>query len=152
MKYSIVKNPNYTSTVKIGLDITPDDEILRLFLAVIKIGDYPKLITAVSKSTRFGMEDADIMFFHEMDWEAKAALERIGGIKEGEVDIYLYDGRPNDTVLNEKLFDRILYDYSLELLEVYRKSKEVRESWAEEMESAISKLKQKIEAKYRYTK
>ncbi|HEY8936434.1 MAG TPA: hypothetical protein VIM65_14485 [Cyclobacteriaceae bacterium] len=45
------------------------------------------------------------------------------------------------------MFDKILYDYSVKLLEVYRNSKEVPKRWSEEMELAIKKLNQKIESK-----
>jgi len=133
--------------MKVGIELEPDNEILRLFLSGAYLSNYPKLIDSVTNSTRWGQEFQNIMFFHEMDWEDKAGLEKIGGIKEGEVDIYLYDGRPNDTVISEKVFDKILYDYSVKLLEVYRNSKEVPKRWSEEMELAIKKLNQKIESK-----
>ena len=101
--YSIITNPNYTSSINVGIRIIPDNEILRLFLAVIDIINIPNLLMNTSRSTRFGVENAHILFYNEMDWEDKDGLN----IKEGEVNIYLYDGKSNEIVLNENLFDKI---------------------------------------------
>jgi len=145
----IIKSIYKDITCPTGLRIRfePENAILSGFLSCLKVQRFYEYILNDFKSVGFGAENCSIKFFDELDWEDKAELEKIGGIKEGEVDIYLYDGSPNHTVISEKVFDKILYDYSVKLLEVYRNSKEVPKSWSEEMELAIKKLNQKIESK-----
>jgi ferredoxin-fold anticodon binding domain-containing protein len=142
-KYSIITNPNYTSSVNVGIRIIPDNEILRFFLALIDVIKIPNLLINTSKSKRFGVENAHILFYDEMDWEEKDGLD----IKEGDVNIYVYDGKSNEIVLNESLFDRILYDYSNKVLEIYKNNEYLPENWSMKMEQSLKQLKIKILSK-----
>jgi hypothetical protein len=145
MKFKIIKNPKYTNVTKVGIELDPDDEILRLFLSGVYLENYPHFIESVAKSTRWGQEFLSINFFDEMNWEAKAELERKGGIKEGQIDIYVYDGTPNNTILDEELIDRIIYDYATELLNVYSCENVLPSSWTVEMDNALETLKNRID-------
>ena len=131
--------------MKVGIELDPDNEMLRLFLSGVFLENYPQLIESVAKSTRWGQEFLSINFFDEMDWEAKAELERKGGIREGQVDVYVYDGAPNNTILDEELIDRIIYDYATELLKVYAGENVLPSNWIVEMESALKTLKNRID-------
>lgn len=139
-EYTIIVNPNYTSWSKVGIKINPDNEILRFFLASLRIAKLPDCIINTSKSKGFGVENASIKFFHEMDWEDKEGLD----INEGDVNIYIYDGKSNETVLDENLFDKILYDYSTKVLEIYKYDKSLLENWKIEMEKSLEELKIKL--------
>lgn len=140
MKYLIITNPEYTNCVKIGILLAPDNETLRFFLASLRVQKFPNYIASASKSNGFGEENASVKYFNEMDWEDKDGLD----IKESDVNIYVYDGNSNEIVVNENLFDRILYDYSKKLLEVYTSDKSLRQNWALEMDEGLTKLKEKI--------
>ena len=139
--YKDISSPN-----GLRIKFEPENVILSAFFSSLKVIKFPEYIFNGCISVGFGAENTSVKFYNEMDWEDFAELGKIGGIQKGEVNIYFYDGKPNETVLNERTFDKILYDYSTKLLEVYRDSKEVPEGWEIEMESAIKKLKQKIES------
>ncbi|MGB4775659.1 MAG: hypothetical protein WBP45_10825 [Daejeonella sp.] len=143
MEYKIIYNPNYTDVVKIGLIIQPDNDPLKFFLSGVNLKNFPELIEYVSGSNSWGQEFISIRFFNDMDWEDKAELNKIGGIKEGEVSVY-HQIMGGNTVLKEQLFDKILFDYSTKLLEVYKEDRTLPENWVFKMEEGLKKLKEKI--------
>jgi len=139
MKFTVIHNPKYTY-LKVGISVEPDNRVLRLFLGLVNPEKMPELIMSVAESREFGAQNATLKFYHEMDWEDKAGLN----IKEGEISIYVYDGAPNDTVVNENEFDRIIYEYSLEAIKVYGDDPSLPPDWKNEMNIALSSLMKKI--------
>ena len=81
-----------------------------------------------------------LQFYHEMDWEDKEGLE----IGPDDVSIYVYDGRPNELVLKAAAFKKILYDYGVRLLEVYRTDESLSPDWSLEMEKSLKELKSNL--------
>jgi hypothetical protein len=142
IEYKIIIDPDYTSTSKLGIKMFPDNPIVRFFIAAIGISQFPELIKSVVLSKRFGIENARILFFNEMDWEDKEGLD----INLKQLSIYVYDGNPNETVVDELIFDKILYDYSVKLLELHEFDKSLSNLWTEDMQNSIEKLKEKIKA------
>jgi hypothetical protein len=144
LTYKIIDNPVYTTVINVGIETHPDDDVLKLFLSGTYIKKLPEAIEKISQSKGYRQEFIGVSFFEQMDWEDKALLERFGGIKEGEVAIDLYDGSKKYSVLAEDLFDKILFDYSLKVLEVYNGSDSVPANWNIEMKEALVKLGAKI--------
>lgn len=145
MKYNIITNPNYTNRCKIGVELTPKNDIVPLFFSGLSVSKFDKYILSCSHSNSFGFEDSWVTFYEEMDWEEKSNLEYLGGINENEVNIYLYDGKSQNIILKESLFNEIMYAYGIKLLEVYQDDKTLPSTWAVDIQQAIEKLKLKID-------
>jgi hypothetical protein len=142
MDYLIISNPPYTNTVKIGLKLSPENEPLKFFLSGTKLHRFPELLESAILPDGFVNEVSLYRPYEVMDWED---IQNAKGIKEGEAEIYHQIF--GSTNINQNIFNKILFDYSVKLFEVYHKSKEVPDGWAEEMEAGIKKLKEKIESR-----
>src|SRR6218665_1420371 len=126
----------------------PENYVLSSFLWMLKKRElFPTYLSDLLANKNFGVENASFRFYNQMDWEDKAELEHLGGIKEGEICIYLYDDRSNYAILSEILFVQVFYDYSVKLLEVYRTDSSLPVAWAMDMEDSLRKLKHLIDAK-----
>ncbi|PGH40528.1 MAG: hypothetical protein CRN43_02435 [Candidatus Nephrothrix sp. EaCA] len=147
MQYSIIVNPKYTNCSRVGIETIPENKELKFFLSSLRTKNFPSYLNDLTEEKSFGVENASFGFYHEMDWEDKAGLEHLGGIKEREICIYLYDGRTNYAILSEILFVQVFYDYSVKLLEVYRTDSSLPVAWAMDMEDSLRKLKHLIDAK-----
>ena len=142
MKYKIIENPDYTRK-KVGITTVPYNEVLTMFLASLSVEKMPGFISACSHSSSFGVENASLRFFHEMDWEDLAQLAAVGEMKEGNVNIYVYDGKGNDIILEERLFDEIFRGYSVKLMEICKEDETLPPHWADDMKIALTSLSKK---------
>lgn len=119
MEFIIINNPSYADSIDVGLELTPDDEVLRLFLVAIGKRHILEFLTSMSDSKGFVLENASLAFFNELDWEDIEGLDYLGGIREGQICIYLYDGVQNETIIDELLFKKIFKEYLNEFLNRY---------------------------------
>ena len=89
----MITNPQYTY-LKVGIFLQPDNQVFRRFVGSISPALVPKLLMSAVRSEGFGAENATLTFYHEMDWEDKADIEKVLGVqvKEYEVKVYVYDG------------------------------------------------------------
>jgi hypothetical protein len=142
-KFYIRKNLIDNSILSLEVNFNPNNYVLSCFFSILKIAKFPYYISKAIQAKGFGLESASIKFFHEMDWEDKVSLD----IKDGDVNIYVYDGKSNEIVLNENLFIRILYDYSDKILKIYKGDNSLPENWFIEMEESLKQLKSKISSK-----
>ncbi|MBB6329222.1 hypothetical protein HNP24_000172 [Chryseobacterium sediminis] len=146
MHYKVVLDPSYTNSSKVGIEMYPDNRELRFLITSLKIEKFPEYISELLENVNFGTEMASFRFYHQMDWEDKTEFFKIFGreILEDEIEIYLYDGKSNFSVIKKNDFFNIFYDYSLKLLEVYRLDKTLPANWAESMEKELYRLKDKL--------
>lgn len=119
MELNIISNPSYTDSIDIGLELSPDDEVLRLFLAAIGKEHLLALLVSISESRGFTIENARLSFFSELDWEDKESLAYLGGIKKDQIYIYNYDGQQNETIVDEVIFKKILKTYMSAFIDCY---------------------------------
>lgn len=91
----------------------------------------------------YGAEFIGALFYHEMDWEDKAFLEK-EKLEVKEDDIHLYHQVFGDTIINELLFMRIVLDYSKKVLETYEGDESLGNAWVEAMKEGIEKLSDKL--------
>src|SRR6218665_2630415 len=136
-----------TSLNGLHIELTPSNAVLSSLFRSLEKELFPTYLSDLLANKSFGVENASFRFYNEMDWEDKAGLEHLGGIKEGEICIYLYDDRSNYAMLSEILFVQIFYDYSVKLLEVYRTDSSLPVAWAMDMEDSLRKLKNLIDTK-----
>lgn len=139
MDYLIISNPPYTSTVKIGLKLSPENEPVKFFLSGTKLNRFPDLLESAILRDGFVNEVSLYRPYEVMDWED---IQNAKGIKEGEAEINPVHG---ETLIDEVLFLRILHDYATKLLEVYQMSSELSESWKSSMRELLVKLASKID-------
>lgn len=147
MKYKIFERVNNVGQI-FGLDIEimPENYPLTSFLWLLKKDQVPYYLSELLGSRNFGTEMASFRFYHQMDWEDKAEFFKNfkREILEDEIEIYLYNGKPNFSVIKKNDFLNIFYDYSLKLLQVYRLDKTLPVNWAESMEKELYRLKDKL--------
>lgn len=75
-----------------------------------------------------------------MDWEDKEGLD----IQTGEVSVY--HEVFGETIIKENLFDKVLYDYAVQLLKVYHDDKSLPLDWTVKIEKSLKLLWNKIES------
>jgi len=136
-----------TSLNGLHIELTPSNAVLSGLFRSLKKELFPTYLSDLLANKSFGVENASFRFYNQMDWEDKAGLEYLGGIKEGEVSVYFSQASPYDAILSEALFIQIFYDYSVKLLEVYRTDSSLPVAWAMDMEDSLRKLKHLIDAK-----
>ncbi len=140
MDYLIISNPPYTSTVKIGLKLSPENEPVKFFLSGTKLNRFPDLLESAILRDGFVNEVSLYQPYEVMDWED---IQNAKGIKEGEAEIYHQVF--GSSIIKQVIFNKILLDYATKLVEVYHDNKETPEDWTETMNAEIEKLKKKIE-------
>ena len=146
IKYEIIEIPSYTSRSKVGIKTLPENEPLMLLLSGLKKEQFPHYINELFENINFGVENASFVFYHQMDWEDKSNFKNVFGreMNHDELEIQVYDGRRKYSVLNKSDFEQIFYDYSQKLLEVYQSDTSLPETWKDEMNTSLEKLKSKI--------
>jgi hypothetical protein len=144
MEFKIILNPKYTNGSKVGLELKPDNEVLKFLLSTIRLINYPKLICYQSLSETYGEEHVHIMNYAEMDWEDKAWAKNEKGSEMEEDEMFLVHDVMGKTIIKEELFDKILFDYGSKVLEVYESDTSLPSTWKNEMTTALEKLEGKI--------
>jgi hypothetical protein len=147
MKYSIKNRINQIdkSVLKIDIDFEPINHPLSACFTQIKITNYPKFIECIIKSKNYGEEFVQIMSYDEMDWEDKARAKSVKGSDLVERDMFLIHDTMGKTIIKNRLFDRILYDYGSKILELHKDNETLPKSWRLLMEKYLEKLKDKID-------
>ena len=131
MKYRISINDTVLSGLMINF--IPENRTLSMFFQSIKIAQYPELLMNINNSVGYVVENATFLFYSEMDWEDKEGLE----IKKDEVCIYVYDGKPNEIVIKEYKFLKILLDFSMQLYTTYQNEPNLLGTWQQKMQYEI---------------
>lgn len=130
-----------TSINNLRINFNPANNALKLFFANLKTVDFSDyILQTISSTGGFGVENTSILFYNQMDLEDKEVLN----ITEGDIYIYSYDGVVNDTILKETDFDKIIYDFALELIAINYKNHALPKNWIQKMSGSLEKLKSKI--------
>ena len=138
MKYEIIENPEYTSVVKVGISLNPDNEVLRFFLSSLKLEDMPIMLESIINSKGIGSEFSSLIYYEEMDWEDKEGLDIEAG------DINIYHQMFGELTIKESIFLPILIDYCYKLVQVYKTDSKIPINWGEEMKNQIELLKNRV--------
>lgn len=130
-----------------GLDIIliPNNDVLRFVIMQYKVSNLPKLLHQASKSISTGIEHVHIRNFKDMDWEDLAWAKNVKGTELYEDEMFLVHDVMGETIIKEALFDKILFDYSSKVLEIYQTDTSLPANWKDEMKTALEKLKIKID-------
>lgn len=147
LKYEIIENPNYTMCSKVGIKTFPENEPLMFFLSGLKKDQFPHYINELLENRSFGVENTSFIFKHEMDGLDQIEFYKRYGrnLQENEIEIWFYNRKTNYSVIKVKKFEKIFYDYSKKLLEVYQSDITLPDTWKSDMEVALEKLKVKID-------
>jgi hypothetical protein len=130
-----------TSTNNLRINFNPENYALTLFFANLKTVDFSDyILQTISSTGGFGVQNTSILFYNQMDLEDKEGLN----ITEGDIYIYTYDGVANETILKETDFDKIIYDFALEIIAINYKNYALPKNWIEKMNDSVEKLKSRI--------
>lgn len=137
MKYKIIENPTYTNTVKVGLEIEPENEPVKFFFSSMRLNKYPELIHNILNNTSYMGDPQGVLLYNDLDEEDLADDDIF---EKDEVKIYHHIF--GESILPKKLFDEMLYDISRKLLEVYGCDDNISLNWKQEMEMALEGFNQ----------
>lgn len=138
MKYTIKYRES--SPNKLDIDFIPINIKLSSIFSQVNVNTYPEFIYLVSNSISAGYEFVHFRFFNDMDWEDKAWAKRVKGGDLKENEIFLVHDVIGETVIKIKDFNRILFDYGTELLNIFRADRTLPENWVNEMAEALDLL------------
>ena len=146
MNWKIIVNSKEVSG---GLDmiLDPHKDVIRFVILQYKIIDLPKLIGQVSKSISTGIEYAHIYNFKDMDWEDLAWAKNVNGTELCDDEMFLVHDVIGETIIKEGFFDKILFDYSSKVLEIYQLDVSLPRTWKDEIKTSLEKLDVKINNK-----
>jgi len=142
----IIRNERFdNSGLMVNIEFSPKNDALRYCLTQVALTKYPEFIRNISDSSSIGYEFVHFKNFKDMDWEDKAWAKNIKGsdLKEGEM--FLVHDVMGETIIDEELFDKILFEYSTELMRVYTGDSTLQNNWSTEMQNALGDLKRKID-------
>ncbi|QKJ63446.1 hypothetical protein [Flavobacterium sp. M31R6] len=139
MNWIITKDSSSPNKLRINFD--PINSTLSMFFSSLKTIAFPEyIVQTISSTGGFGIENTSILFYNQMDWEDKENLN----IEIGDIYIYVYDGIANETILKEHKFDKILYDFSLKIIEINVDNNSLPKNWLIKMDESLKNLKNKI--------
>lgn len=162
MEYVIShRKDNKGSFYRLDIDFKPENLILSGFLTQIKVIDYPDFINDVSNSNSTGYEYLSLRMYTDIDCDDQSWIKNVIGRELQTGEIFLHHEFTGDTIIQQVIFDKILYDFSLVVLEAYRYNENVNidyfkyyirdkklsqnnRSWTEAMKYSLSKLSEKI--------
>jgi hypothetical protein len=134
MKYKIIHDPKYTNVVNIGIELCPDNEVVRFFFTGLILKKMPYYLSNINQSIGFGEELCSIQYFHEMDWEDKL------GLNITKDDVCLFHQVFGETVINKHLFENILFDYFDKIFQEKAFNMNVKEDWLIEVKKQLNIL------------
>ncbi len=166
IKFSITNRINKIdgSIICVDIDFIPVNYVLSSCITQVRINNYPEFVFKISNNISIDYEHVHFYFFRDCDWEDQDLAEYMVGRKVKEKEILLRHTVMGATIIDEILFDRILNDYALKLLEVYGKDQSIQKkyedyynwykpengffkenpNWSLAMKTALEKLKEKI--------
>jgi hypothetical protein len=129
----------------VDIEINPYNAPLRYSLYQVWHNNYPEFVSDVANSTSTGYEFVHFRFFNDIDWEDQLWVKNFRGheLKKGEVFI-VNDVVEEQAIIEEQIFNKIVFDFASELLKVYANDKKLPFNWSNEMKDALEKLKNKI--------
>jgi hypothetical protein len=142
----IIRNERFdNSGLMVNIEFSPKNDALRYCLTQVTLTKYPEFVKCIGDSSSIGYEFVHFKNFKDMDWEDKAWAKNVkgGDLKEGEM--FLVHDVMGETIISEALFDKILFEYSTELMKVYAGDNTLQDNWSSEMQNALRGLKYKID-------
>lgn len=139
MKYKIIDFPKYTNAVSIGLEIEPENEPLKYFFSSVKLENMPVVLGNVINSVGFSEEKAGVIYYDDLDGYDISTGQ---GFESSQVRIY--HEVFGDTLVETKLFEKILYDYCIKLIDKYKDDNSISINWFNEMQQKLQRLNHKL--------
>lgn len=128
--YWNIYNRRFDSTDRlVDIEISPSNDALRYSIHQVYLFDYPEFIPTISNGISTGYEFVHFRFFNGIDWEDQSIAEYLVGRKIKEGEIFMRHDVMGATIIEELLFDKILYDYGCVLLEVYGNNKNIQQKY-----------------------
>jgi hypothetical protein len=171
-----IENSRFDATYRmVDILIEPKNDSLRYSLCSPNLINYPYFILCQSKSETYGEEFMTAYNFKEMDWEDLAWAKEAKGSELEDGEMFLVHDVMGKTIIKESIFDEILFDYGVKLLDVYKNDEKIQNEykthfewyykeewkrerasykhykefplWKDAMEYSLNKLKEKIDVK-----
>jgi hypothetical protein len=162
MRYSI--SIRKSSPTRLDIDFIPENLNLSACFAQVRLVNYPKFILHVSNSEYYNEELVQIMNAKTMDLEDKIWAKNFKESEISDNEMYIVHDVMGKTIIEEFIFDKILYDFGSKLLEIYGVDIQMQDSyvtywnwwrpngewlqenpvWKDAMEESLKQLKSKI--------
>jgi hypothetical protein len=126
------------------IEIYPTNNPLRYAITQVRVKDYPEFITDVANSTSTGYEFVHFRFFNDADFDDHLWVKNIRGYRLREGEIFISHTVIGETIVEDHVFDKIIYDFASELLKVYANDEQLPITWQKDMQLSLIKLKDKI--------
>ncbi|CAA9203406.1 hypothetical protein [Flavobacterium collinsii] len=160
MQY-IIRNriDNEGKMYRVDIDFIPENLSLSAFFSQINLIYYPDFIIDIYSSSSTGYEYISLRMFSDIDWEDQLWIKSVMGRELCLGEIFLHHEFMGDNIISESLFDKILYDYSIKILDTYKEDNNLNNDyinwyqdengkknlhWKKDMIHSLSKLSQKI--------
>ncbi|MEH2298089.1 MAG: hypothetical protein V7K88_03190 [Nostoc sp.] len=140
MHYKIINNPTYTNTMKIGLEVQPENEPLQFFFTSMRLHKYPEFINDILNDRGYLGDPQGVLFYNDLDNEDFAT----GNVFNKE-EVKVYHHVFGESIISRKTFIQMVYDFSCKLLEVYGNDGNIPENWKLQMEKSLKELSLKME-------
>jgi hypothetical protein len=142
----VIKNERFDSSdLMVNIEFSPKNDALRYCLTQVRLIKYPEFIKSITDSSSIGYELVHFRNFKDMDWEDKAWAKNVKGYDLEVGEMFLVHDVMGETIIKEELFDKILFEYATVLLKTYSGNTTLSNNWSTEMQSALKKLKYKID-------
>lgn len=138
MQYKIIKHPDYTGVVEIGIECKPDNEPLKYLLSGFGLEHLCKLIGGANREIGAGLEYRSLRFYNSLD---EGDFADGMGFEPDEVECWVYP--IGFGILKKDLFFNILCDYTDAVLEHYKGRPEMTEEMEGDIRRELGALKRK---------